>query len=64
VVFVTSSDNQDSRAQAAAAGGCGFIPKPVLSSQITLTAWTFIPGNRLAQLKPAQVVEELEAALC
>jgi CheY-like chemotaxis protein len=63
VVFVTSSDNQKSRSQAAGAGGCGFIPKPVLPSQITLTAWTFVLGNRLEKLKPAHVATQIEAAL-
>ncbi|MEY2427949.1 MAG: hypothetical protein QOJ40_834, partial [Verrucomicrobiota bacterium] len=64
VVFVTSQDNQDSRLQAAGAGSCGFIPKPVLSSQITLTAWTFVLGSRLEKRKPAPVVKELEEAVC
>ena len=47
VVFVTSHDDLKSRAQAEAAGGCGFIPKPVLSSEIILTALTFILRERL-----------------
>lgn len=50
IVFVTSHDDARSRTQAAAAGGCGFIPKPVLSSQLTLIALTFIVRNRLEKV--------------
>jgi CheY-like chemotaxis protein len=63
VVFVTSHSDQESRSRAAASGGCGFIPKPVLSSQITLTALTFILGSRLGTLKPALVAAQVEEAV-
>ena len=53
VVFVTSYDDLDSRAQAAASGGCGFIPKHVMSSQIKLVALTFILHGRLGRQIPA-----------
>jgi len=40
-------------------GGSGFIPKPVLSSQITLTALTFILRSRLNQQPaPTPTVEQ------
>ena len=42
VVFVTSYDDLDSRAKAAASGGWGFIPKQVMASQIKLVALSFI----------------------
>jgi hypothetical protein len=43
-------------------GGCGLIPKPVLASQITLTALTFILRDRFNKLqRPAPA---LEAAAC
>jgi CheY-like chemotaxis protein len=47
VVFVTSLDDTNSRAKAAASGGCGFIPKPVLPSEIMLLALTHIARGRL-----------------
>jgi CheY-like chemotaxis protein len=47
VVFVTSAGDAASRAQAAESGGCGFIPKPVLASQITLVALSYILHGRL-----------------
>ena len=49
VVFVTSHDDKDTRSQAASSGGSGFIPKPILSSQITLVALTFILRSRMAK---------------
>ena len=52
VVFVTSSDDLDSRAKAAAAGGCGFVPKHVLASQLTLVALSFILRGRLGRQIP------------
>jgi hypothetical protein len=43
-------------------GGCGLIPKPVLASQITLTALTFILRARFNKLlSPAPAPE---AAAC
>jgi hypothetical protein len=53
-----SHDDKDSRSQATASGGCGFIPKPVLASQITLTALTFILRARLNKFEPAPALEE------
>ena len=47
VVFVTSLDETDSRTKAAASGGCGFIPKPVLPCEIMLLALTYIVRGRL-----------------
>jgi CheY-like chemotaxis protein len=47
VVFVTSQDDAYSRSEAAAAGGCGFIPKPVFPSEITLLALAYIVRSRL-----------------
>lgn len=61
VVFVTSHDDSEARSQAADSGGCGFIPKPVLASQITLTALTFILRTRLHQSAP---VTDLKEAAC
>ena len=58
VVFVTSHDDTGSRTQASAAGGCGFIPKPVLSSQLTLIALTF---TIRARLEKAELVPPSEA---
>ena len=53
VVFVTSYDDLDSRAKAAAAGGWGFIPKQVMASQIKLVALSFVLHNRLGKQVPA-----------
>ena len=65
VVFVTSHDDVDSRSKASAFGGCGFIPKPVLASQITLVALTFVLDSRLKKLQPAHAAEGLpEAQVC
>ena len=58
VVFVTGYDDIHSRTQAAVSGGGGLIPKPVLASQITLTALTFILRARLHQSAPATAMEE------
>jgi len=58
VVFVTSHDDTEARSQAADSGGCGFIPKPVLASQITLTALTFILRARLNEYAPATATQE------
>jgi CheY-like chemotaxis protein len=56
VVFVTSHSDTASRAQAAVSGGCGFIPKPVLASQITLVALSYILHGRLGrQIPPLEV---------
>jgi CheY-like chemotaxis protein len=53
VVFVTSHNDTVSRAQAAVSGGCGFIPKPVLASQITLVALSYILHGWLGRQIPA-----------
>jgi len=52
VVFVTSHGDTASQAQAAVAGGCGFISKPVLASQITLVALSYILRGRLGRPIP------------
>ena len=52
VVFVTGYDDLDSRAKAAAAGGCGFVPKQVLASQLRLVALSFILRSRLGRQIP------------
>jgi CheY-like chemotaxis protein len=52
VVFVTGYDNLDSRAKAAASGGCGFVPKQVLASQLRLVALSFILRSRLGRQIP------------
>ncbi len=61
VVFVTSHDDADARSKAVTAGGCGFIPKPVLASQIKLTALTFIMRARLNE---SRMVSEPVAEAC
>ncbi|MGO8928895.1 MAG: response regulator [Limisphaerales bacterium] len=53
IVFVTSYDDLDSRAQAAASGGWGFIPKQVMASQINLVALSFILRGRMGRQMPA-----------
>jgi CheY-like chemotaxis protein len=53
VVFVTSQSDLESRRQGAIAGGCGFIPKPFLAAEITVTVLTFALRGRLAKLKPS-----------
>jgi CheY-like chemotaxis protein len=47
VVFVTSQDDSNTRDQAAASGGRGFIPKPVLPCELMLLALTYIVRGRL-----------------
>jgi len=64
VVFITSRDDQSSRAQAEAAGGCSFIPKPVLSSEIMLIALTFTLRGRLDQARRPKRIERAEAVVC
>jgi len=58
VVFITSHNDADSRSQAAVSGGCGFLPKPVLASQIKLMALTFTLRARLNKSEPEPVAEE------
>lgn len=57
VVFVTSHDDTDARSRAVVSGGCGFIPKPVLPSQITLVTLTCILRTRLAASKLVSALE-------
>ena len=65
VVFITSHSDQESRSQAALAGGSGFIPKPPLPAEITLRAVTFAISGRLDKAKrPAAVPEKMEAVVC
>jgi CheY-like chemotaxis protein len=49
VLFVTSHSDLKSREKATEAGGCGFIPKPVLAAEITLQALTLILRARLGR---------------
>jgi len=58
VVFVTSHGDLESRAEAIMAGGSGFIPKPVLSSEIRLMALTFSLRGRVDNLNQKPVLEE------
>ena len=46
-VFVTGKNDDQSLSQAMVSGGAGFITKPVVPTQITLTALTFVLRNRL-----------------
>ena len=47
VVFVTSQSDLKSRYEAASSGGCGFIPKPALAVEITLTALALALQRRI-----------------
>ena len=58
IVFVTSKSSQNSRSQAVAVGGNGFIPKPVLSHQIIVTALAFILRARLKQIQPPALSDQ------
>jgi CheY-like chemotaxis protein len=58
VVFVTSHGDLESRAEAIMAGGSGFIPKPVLSSEIRLMALTFSLRGRVDSLDQKPALEE------
>lgn len=53
-VFVTGKNDGLSLSQATLAGGAGFISKPVLPTQITLTAMTFVLRNRLNAAESAR----------
>jgi CheY-like chemotaxis protein len=52
VVFITGSDDLDSRAKAAASGGCGFVSKQVMASQLKLVALSLILRARLGRQIP------------
>jgi CheY-like chemotaxis protein len=62
VVFITTRNDEDARRQAEAVGGNGFIPKPVLASEILLTALTFTIRSRLDQ-RANQTAEANEVAV-
>ena len=53
MVFVTSHNDSESQARAGFAGSCGFIPKPVLSNEIMVTALTIVLRGRLNQFETA-----------
>jgi putative two-component system response regulator len=53
VVFVTGHDDQAARQEAASAGGSGFVPKPVLASQLKLVALTHTVGQAAKQMAVA-----------
>jgi CheY-like chemotaxis protein len=54
VVFLTSRDDAKSREEAAAVGGCGFIPKSAQAVEVALAAITFALRTRLKKLKAEQ----------
>jgi CheY-like chemotaxis protein len=60
IVFVTGQADANSLAQSKEAGGCGFIPKPVIASEILLTALTFVIRARITV--PTRWSETLAAA--
>jgi CheY-like chemotaxis protein len=49
VVFVTGHSDLQERGNAVRSGGCGLIPKPMLASELVLTALTFVLRTRLSQ---------------
>jgi CheY-like chemotaxis protein len=63
VVFVTSHSDMESRAKASLAGGDGFISKPTLSAEISLTALTFILRERLRKAKGGRTTKTIQAEL-
>jgi CheY-like chemotaxis protein len=64
VVFVTGHSDAESREKSVRCGGNGFISKPVLPVEISLTALTFTLRSRMEHLKQPQPVAQLEPALC
>ena len=58
ILFVTSCNDGESRRQAAAAGGCGFITKPVLPKEIMLRTLTLTLRRRLNAAQHAGVPAE------
>jgi CheY-like chemotaxis protein len=54
IVFVTSHSDSELQKASPFAGGKGYIPKPALAVEVTLTALTFAIGNRLAKMKEGQ----------
>jgi CheY-like chemotaxis protein len=63
VVFITSHDDTNSRAEAVASGGCGFIPKPVLPCEVLLLALTHGIRGRLERGKEVAVAPPVESVL-
>lgn len=59
VIFVTSHAEQESKDLATAAGGSGFISKPIFSKEILLTALTFTLRGRLQRLKTQSLTPAL-----
>jgi CheY-like chemotaxis protein len=58
VVFVTGQRDNDSRNNAFAAGGCGFLSKPISNKVILLTALTYSIRGRLNRAKLAPALQE------
>jgi CheY-like chemotaxis protein len=58
ILFVTSSDDAESRKRAADVGGCGFIAKPVLPKEIMLRTLTLTLRGRLGSAKPSGALAE------
>ncbi len=63
IVFVTSQKDAASREKATASGGNGFISKPVLPAEISLTAFTFAIRARMATPDNSKPVQELAEAV-
>jgi PleD family two-component response regulator len=57
IVFLTSLSDLPSRDEAVEAGGSGFISKPALAAEITLTAVTFCLRARLNKLSVSHSLE-------
>ncbi len=61
VVFITSQSDTESRREGALVGGWGFIPKPFLAAEISLTVLTFALRGRLDKLRRTSCLEEVGA---
>lgn len=59
VAFIANATDRDSRSQAAVAGGCALLSKPVLPSHINLTALTLILRARLDKVELTHTREEV-----
>jgi CheY-like chemotaxis protein len=57
VVFVTSANDALSREQARLGGASGFIPKPALATEVTLTTLTYALGARINRWKNGELVQ-------
>lgn len=64
IVFITNHDSPDVREKAALSGGCGLIPKPVFSSQITLVALTSILRFHLNKIKGDTIIVAQRDLVC